>query len=168
MPRFEIQPLEGRVFLSAALPTGGPAEPISGPVAPLQVTLAEDPPSLIPGANTPSQSLSQSVRQTLVNRLNAGTLKTTLTPLVSSAAAFDQALLDYTRANTTGRFFFGPANASDLAARLAFIAASSLQNSAVANADNILLHRFPQQSGAAYDVQVSDTIDFDNTSYSTN
>ncbi|MDQ3438848.1 MAG: hypothetical protein M3478_00695, partial [Planctomycetota bacterium] len=168
MPRFEIQPLEGRVFLSAALPLAASSDDVAGPIAPSQLVVDQTPPSLIPGDDTPSESLGASVRPTLVNRIGDATLKAQLDPLKNSPAAFDQALLNHMRAVTTDRFFFGPANAGDLAARLAFISAGSLQNSAVANADNIMLHRFPQQSGAAYNVQVADTIDFDNTSYSTN
>jgi hypothetical protein len=166
MTRFGIQQLENRVLLSVAAPAASSAVEFVGPIAPAHLSVREAAEPLIPGANTPSQSLNSTVRSTLVNRLNAGTLKTTLAPLTNNAAAFDQALLDYMRANTTSRFFFGPSN---IASRVAFIQASGLEGTAVARAADLMLHNFPQQGDAAvYDVHVDDTIDFDKATYSSN
>jgi hypothetical protein len=159
MRRFEIQRLECRVLLSAA----APEMPVIAPIVMPQSAPAFP---LIPAQNTPSQALNATVRQQIVNHLNAGSLKTTLTPLVNSAAAFDQALLDYMRTNTTSRFFFGPSN---LASRITFIEDNLLQGSAQARADELLLHQFPEQADSpTYDVQLPDNIDWDNTGYSAN
>lgn len=167
MPRFEMQQLENRVLLSAAAPTSSEGDStLIQPVIMANAAPAPAPAAVIATADDPSDSLNATVRSTLVSRLNAGALKDTLTPLVNNAAAFDQALLDYMRAETTDRFFFGPSN---LASRVSFIQASGLEGPAVARADELMLHLFPQQGDAAvYDVQVDDTIDFDKTSYSLN
>ncbi|HEV2295542.1 MAG TPA: alginate lyase family protein [Tepidisphaeraceae bacterium] len=154
MPRVEIQQLENRVLLSAA-----PTSPQEEPLVIQSVGVANlTPAAVIATPDDPTDSLTPTVRSTLVSRLNPGALKTQLSSL--SGAAFDQALLDYMRAQTSDRFFFGPTNLAD---RLSFISANGLQGSAVARADDLMLHLFPQQGDAAvYDVQLPDTIDFDS------
>lgn len=169
MPGFEIQQLENRVLLSAVAPTSNQVEPLliqPVTVAQLAPASAPAPGAVIVIADDPSDSLDATVRSTLVTRLNASPIRTQLDGLKNDGPAFDQALLDHMRAETTGRFFFGPSNLAD---RVSFISAGGLEGPAVSRADDIMLHKFPQQGDAAvYDVQVDDTIDFDKTTYSTN
>ena len=82
MRRFEIQRLEDRVLLSAAAPTTVSAEPLV--IAPIVVPPVAPSAPLIPAQNTPSQALNATVRQQIVNHLNAGTLKTNPTNISTS------------------------------------------------------------------------------------
>ncbi|MGB7158747.1 MAG: alginate lyase family protein [Tepidisphaeraceae bacterium] len=154
--RFDLQHLEGRVLLS-----GAPAQ-VAAPISIAPIVIQAP---LIPATHTPASLVTQAVREQLVSRLT-DPLQTQLAPLTDNAAAFDQALLDYMKANTTSRFFFGPGN---IAGYVDFIDDYNLQGGAITLADQLLLHDFPQQGDSAtYTVPVPDVIDWDTDYYPQN
>lgn len=137
---FELQSLEKRVLMSGATPQ-----------------------AVIPATVTPSALLNQTVRTALVGRLPSGGLKNTLAPLVSNASAFDTALLNHMRTKVDARFYFGPNSIDDFAS---YIVSKNLEGNAEGLADDLLLHKFPEQGdGSTYPVQLPNNIDWDNTSY---
>ena len=107
-------------------------------------------------------------RQTLLNNLTLSTtLKNSLQAKLTASdlAGFDQQLLDYTRTRTNVNFFFDPDDAATLGS---YITTNIGDGGAVARADDILAHRFPQQSDAqTYTVQLPTDIDWDNKEWAT-
>ncbi len=124
-----------------------------------RVLLAAPPPgSVITAAN----------RQTLLNGMTLGaTLRNALQAELTAndLAGFDQQLLDYMRTRGGADFYFAPGDAPSIAT---YITSNVGDGGAVARADHVKAHRFPEHSASAtYTVQLPADIDWDNTAPST-
>src|SRR5688500_15050312 len=120
-------------------------------------------------APPPGSVITAANRQSLLNNLTlSSTLKNSLQAKLTAndLAGFDQQLLDYTRARTNVNFFFDPDDVPTLGT---YVTSNIGDGGAIARADDVLAHRFPQQSDAqSYTVQLPTDIDWDNTAPSAN
>lgn len=120
-------------------------------------------------APPPGSVITAANRQTLLDNMTlSASLKNSLQAKLTASdlAGFDQQLLDYVRTRTTASFFFAPADAPTHAT---YITTNIGDGGAVARADDLKLHKFPQQSDSqTYTVQLPTDIDWDNTAPSSN
>jgi hypothetical protein len=122
-------------------------------------------------AASPADVLTGAMRQTLLDNMVLGaerqrSLKHKLR--AHDHAAFDQQLLDYTRARDTGKFFFD-VDHDTIASYAGYITESLSPGSDIERADKVLGNRYPEQdSSADATVRVPEDVDWDSARYSSN
>src|SRR5438552_486448 len=137
-----MEALERRMMLTAAPLVVSPQQVTSNPVYLSALTQP-----------TPSDLLTKTVRQNFLNHWS-GSNKADLQAKLDAnkLGAFDDALLAYMQARGGQTFFW---NLSDIAGIVSFINTNLATASTIGHADDIVAHKFPQQSGSAtYDVQL--------------
>jgi hypothetical protein len=102
---------------------------------------------------TVSSLLSKAIRQDIINHWGGANKAFLQTKLNTGNGAFDGALLAYMQSRAGQTFYWNP---SDVAGNVSWIQTNLNTAGVLANADDILAHRFPEQgNSASYDVQLA-------------